>query len=203
MEGKELSISLIDPFLKDGLYIYPKIKSKPMFTKAAAETYFNGEKQASLFFLGIALIAIIAAIVLFFYFKNPLGRGVAVPLLVIGLLQGVVGYTVYSRSDFQRKDIVYKMDLNPGALETKEVPRMQAVMKQFTIMRYVEIGLLLAGIFLYVYFRQQPHHLWWAGIGLGLLIQAGICLAADGFAERRGQVYLEGLQSFLSKSGIR
>lgn len=174
-----------------------------MFNKADAEVYFNAEKQAGLLFVVIALVAIITALFLFFYFKNPVGRGVAIPLLVIGLMQGVVGYTVYSRTDQQRKDIVYKMDMNKDALEKEEIPRMQAVMKQFTVLRYAEIGLLLTGIFLYAFFQKQPHRLWWAGIGLGIIIQAGISLVADGFAEKRAKLYLHGLQTYLHKTDTR
>jgi hypothetical protein len=35
----------------------------------------------------------------------------AIPILLIGLVEVTLGYTVHSRSDAQRKDIVSKMDL--------------------------------------------------------------------------------------------
>jgi hypothetical protein len=168
-----------------------------MFTKADAEAYFNGEKQESILFIAIGVIAIIAALLLFFYFKQAWGKGAAWPLLVIGLMQCVVGFTVYARSDDQRKDIVYKMDLNPDALQQIEVPRMEKVMKNFVIYRYTEIALLVGGIALFVFFRNQPGKQWWMGLAAGFALQAALMLLADGFAERRGLTYINGLKQYL------
>ena len=168
-----------------------------MFTKADAEAYFNGEKQESILFIAIGVIAIIAALLLFFYFKQAWGKGAAWPLLVIGLMQCVVGFTVYARSDDQRKDIVYKMDLNPDALQQIEVPRMEKVMKNFVIYRYTEIALLVGGIAVLLFFRNQPAKQWWMGLAAGFALQAALMLLADGFAERRGLTYINGLKQYL------
>lgn len=170
-----------------------------MFTKADAEAYFNGEKQESLIFIAIGVLAIIAALLLLFYFRHQWGKGAAWPLILIGILQIVVGYTVYSRSDAQRKDIVYKMDMNTDALTREELPRMEKVMKNFSIYRYTEIGLLLGGIALFFYFRNQPDKQFWMGLFAALALQAGLMLLADGFAERRGDRYWEGMKRFLQK----
>lgn len=168
-----------------------------MFTKADAEAYFNGEKQESILFVVIGVMAIVAALLLFFYFKQAWGRGAAWPLLIIGLMECVVGFTVYSRSDDQRKDIVYKMDLNPDALQQAELPRMQKVMDNFVIYRYTEIALLVGGLAAFLFLRNQPGRQWWMGLAAGFALQAALMLLADGFAERRGSRYLEGLQQFL------
>jgi hypothetical protein len=168
-----------------------------MFTKANAEAYFNGEKQESLLFMAIGVAAIVAALLLFFHFKHTWGKGAAWPLLLIGLMQLVVGYTVFARSDAQRKDIVYKMDMNPGALLSDEVPRMEKVMKNFVLYRYTEIGILLTGMVLFFLFKANPDKQFWLGIGAGLALQAALMLVADGFAERRGATYLDGIKTFL------
>jgi hypothetical protein len=171
-----------------------------MFTKADAEAYFNGEKQESLLFIAIGAVAIVSALLLFFYFKYGWGKGAAWPLLLIGVIQVIVGVTVYSRSDEQRKDIVYKMDMNTDALQKEEVPRMETVMKNFTIYRNTEIVLLLVGLAAFLFYRNQPEKAWWMGLGLALALQAGLMLLADGFAERRGGKYLSGLQQFLQST---
>jgi hypothetical protein len=169
-----------------------------MFTKADAEAYFNGEKQESLIFIGIGILAVLGALLLFFYFKHQWGKGAAWPLLLIGLMQIVVGYTVYARSDAQRKDIVYKMDMNTEALQKEEIPRMEKVMKNFVLYRYTEIGLLVAGIVIFLVFRNQPDKQFWTGLALGIALQAALMLIADGFAERRGHVYTKGMKTFLT-----
>ncbi|MCU0388386.1 MAG: hypothetical protein MUE71_07240 [Chitinophagaceae bacterium] len=168
-----------------------------MFTKADVEAYFNGEKQESLLFMIIGVVAVLAATFLFFYLKHQWAKGAAIPVLLIGIIQLVVGYTVFSRSDEQRKDIVYKMDMNTDALAKEELPRMEKVMKNFAAYRYTEIGLLLTGAVLFVFFRSNPDKQFWMGIGAGLALQAALMLLADGLAERRGHKYLEGMKGYL------
>ena len=69
-----------------------------MFSKTDIEKYFLAEKQESLLFIVIGIIGIILAVVFFFGLKTNFYKGAAVPLLTIGLLMGVAGYTVYARS---------------------------------------------------------------------------------------------------------
>ena len=96
-----------------------------MFTKVDIEKYFNAEKSGSLVFLVIGVVAVIAAIVFFFVIRSDAYKGAAVPLVLVGLLMGVVGLTVYNRSDGDRIRNVYAFDMNPGELKDKEVPRME------------------------------------------------------------------------------
>src|SRR5271170_5936413 len=102
-----------------------------MFTKADIEKYFLAEKQESLAFLVVRIIAILLAAGFFFLWKTNFAKGAAVPLLIIGLIQVVVGYTVYARSDNQRIDNVYACDMNPNKLKKDELPRIKRVNKDF------------------------------------------------------------------------
>jgi hypothetical protein len=167
-----------------------------MFTKAGIEKYFMAEKQESLLFLFIGVTGILSAIVFFFLLKSSIYKGAAIPLFLIGLLLAVVGYTVYKRSDDDRKRNVYAYDLNPAELKEKEIPRMETVMKNFVIYRRAEIVLFLTGAAVYIYFIRDFSNDFWRGLGLGLAIMALLALTADFFAERRGHVYLNGLKEF-------
>ena len=162
--------------------------------------YFTDEKQESLLFLLAGLASIILSVVFYFFVKtNPsLYKGAAIPLLAIGLIQLVVGYSVYARSDKQQSDIAYKAGTDPRFIKNTEIPRMEKVMKNFVIYRYVEIVLALLGIGLFIYFRNDAVQQFGKGIGIALAIQALIMLGADGFAEKRGKVYLESLSKFIS-----
>jgi hypothetical protein len=175
-----------------------------MFTKADIEKYFNAEKAESLLFVGIGVAGIITALVFFLYLKTNFYKGAAIPLTLVGLLLGVVGYTVYARSDEDRKRNVYAYDMNPGELKEKEIPRMEAVMKNFVIYRYIEIVLALIGMGLFFLFFQTggcfPLNPFWKGFGLTLTIMALLALGADYFAEKRGHVYLNGVKEFVNKS---
>lgn len=168
-----------------------------MFSKADIEKYFIAEKQESLFFIIIGVAAIVLAAIFFFSLKTNFYKGAAVPLLLIGLLLGIVGYTVYDRSDQDRTRNVYAYDMNPNDLRDKELPRMEKVMKNFVVYRYVEILLTLVGIGLFFYFSNNEAQQFWKGFGVVLCIMAFVALTADYFAEQRGANYLKGLKSFL------
>jgi uncharacterized membrane protein HdeD (DUF308 family) len=168
-----------------------------MFTKADIEKYFMDEKQESLIFLVIGIVAVVSAIVFMLIWKTSFFKGMAVPLIAVGILQAVVGWTVYKRSDSQRIDNVYAYDMDPAKLRNQEVPRMEGVMKNFMIYRYVEIALIIAGIILFFVFRGNPEKAFWYGLGIALAIQSVLMLIADFFAEKRGHFYIDGLRSFL------
>ena len=158
--------------------------------------YFIAEKQENLLFLVVGIIAIILAVVCWFFIKsNPsFFKGAAIPLLAIGLMQTVVGYTVYNRSDKQKADVSYNIGMEPAAyVKQTEMPRMKKVMQSFVIYRWVEIAFIVTGFILIFLFRSNPGKTFWYGFGLALAIQAVIMLGADYFAEQRGKVYIEHL----------
>ena len=157
-----------------------------MFTKNDIEKYFNAEKAESLLFIGIGVAAVIAALVCMLWFRTAFSKGAAIPLALVGLLLGVVGYTVYARSDADRIRNVYAYDMNPAELRTTEIPRMQTVMRNFVVYRYAEIALAVVGFLLLLWFRNRADMQLWAGLGTGLLIMALLALTADYLAEHRG-----------------
>jgi hypothetical protein len=169
-----------------------------MFSKSDIEKYFNAEKSESLLFLIAGIIAVLLSVIFFFFMKSNISffKGAAVPLLLIGLIQGVVGYTVYKRSDEDRIKNVYAYGMNPAQLKDPEIPRMEAVMKNFVIYRWVEIIFFIAGLILIFMFRTNPGKSFWYGLGLTLAIQAAIMLSLDFFAEKRSHIYLKGIKEF-------
>ncbi len=167
-----------------------------MFSKTDIENYFNAEKAESGIFVFIGLAGIITALVFVFFIKGRLYTGAAIPLVLIGLLLAVVGYTVYRRSDADRMRNVYAYDMNPHELREKEIPRMKTVMRNFVIYRYTELFLLALGIGLYIYFIRDFNNDFWRGFGLALAVMALLALTADFFAEQRGKKYMGGLEEY-------
>ncbi len=158
--------------------------------------YFTGEKQESLLFLIVGIVAVLLAVVFWFFIKsNPnFFKGAAIPLLAIGLIQMIVGYSVYSRTDKQRKDIAYNIGMEPvNYVKQTELPRMKTVMKNFIVYRWVEIAFIIAGLVLIFLFRLHADKSFWYGFGIALAIQAVIMLGADYFAEKRGEIYTDEL----------
>lgn len=170
-----------------------------MFTKTDIEKYFAAEKSESLVFMIIGVTAVLLAIVFFFFLKTNFYKGMALPLLLIACIQITVGYSVYNRSDADRKKNTYAYDLNPADLKNKEIPRMEKVNRNFILYRWVEIALILTGAALIFLYRANTEKSFWYGVGLGLAIQAVIMLSADYFAETRAKVYTKGLKEFTNK----
>lgn len=170
-----------------------------MFSKADIEHYFSAEKQGSLFFLVIGIVAVIAAIIFFFVMKTPFYKGAAIPIIVVGLIAGAIGFTIYKRSDADRIRNVYAYDMNPSELKQKEYPRMQKVMKSFSIIIILEVVFLAVGICLFFYFRNQVDKQFWSGLGMGLFIMLIVALFLDIAAQRRAAVYTQGLESFINQ----
>jgi len=167
-----------------------------MFTKADIEKYFMAEKSESLVFLVIGCIAMLLSFIFYFFLKTNFYKGAAIPLLVFGLIQAIVGYTVYVRSDDQRINNVYAYDMNPDKLKADELPRMKTVSKNFIMYRWIEIVLIFSGILLVFLFKANPDKSFWFGLGLALAIQAATMLLADYFAEQRASVYIKLLENF-------
>ncbi len=168
-----------------------------MLTKTDIEKYFLAEKQESLLFLAIGITALVLALVFLLGLKTPFYKGAAIPLITIGVLLGTVGYTVYKRSDADRVRVVYALDMIPGDIAGRELPRMETVMKNFIIYRYTEIALALAGLLLF--FSCNADRAFWRGLGLTLAIMAMTALAADYFAEKRGKIYINAIRLFVQQ----
>ncbi|MBK8087494.1 MAG: hypothetical protein IPK31_05875 [Chitinophagaceae bacterium] len=168
-----------------------------MFSKTDIEQYFSAEKQGSLFFLAVGIVAVIASIILFFVLKTPFFKGTAIPMIIIGLIAGTIGFTIYKRSDEDRIRNVYAYDLNPIELKVKELPRMQKVMKSFKVIIIAEVVFLTAAVFLFFYFRTNAAQQLWSGIGAGLILMAVAVLFLDVAAERRAAIYTKGLEAFV------
>ncbi len=165
-----------------------------MLTKTDIEKYFIAEKQESLLFLGIGIAAIVIALLGIFVWKTQFWKGASIPLITIAVLQIIVGFTVHNRSDADRIRVVYALTMNPDDLKEKELPRMEAVNKNFVIYRYVEIALLFVGVVLMALYKNNIDKQFIYGVAVALAIQAALMLGADYFAEKRALVYTKQLK---------
>jgi uncharacterized integral membrane protein len=158
--------------------------------------YFNGEKAESYIFILLGVIAFAMALYFFFALKTSFWKGVSVPFIIVALLEFVVGYTIVTRSPKDIARVETYLQQAPKNIKTIEIPRMEKVLSNFVIYRYVEIALINLGI---VLMYSSMNDTFWRGIGLGLFIQASIVLSLDFFAERRGHIYIVYLQELIEK----
>ncbi len=159
--------------------------------------YFSGEKIESYLFMTIGVIAFAMALYFFFVLKTTFWKGVAIPFILVAFMEFVVGFTIVTRSSKDVIRVKTYMKKEPEKIQTNEMPRMEKVLSNFVIYRYVEIALIILGI---VLMYSSMIDTFWRGVGLGLFIQASIVLSLDFFAERRGHNYMVYLQEFIEKS---
>ena len=170
-----------------------------MFSKQDIEKYFLAEKQLGIVFIIIGALAIVLALVFFLVMKTSFYKGAAIPLLVIGLVQLAASIPVYKNSDKLRIRYVYAYDMNPAQIKDEELPRMTSVVKKFAVIKWVEAVLLITGLVLIYYNRNNPEKAFWYGMGITLTLQVLIMLFADYSAERRARKYTSGIESFSKK----
>jgi hypothetical protein len=159
--------------------------------------YFNGEKAESYLFIVLGVISLIMALYFIFTLKTSFWRGIAIPFICVAILEFVVGFTIVNRSPKDIARVENLKDNEPGKILTEEIPRMEKVMHNFMMFRYIEIALIICGIILMYSYTKDAL---WRGLGLGLFIQASMVLCLDFFAERRGYIYLKYLTELTDKT---
>ena len=162
-------------------------------THAAIITYFTAEKRESLLFLMAGAAAIAASVYL--WMTGSPHRARAWPLSAIALIQIVVGWTVWARTDGQMTDLHTLLNKDKAAYAAAEVPRMQTVRKSFRVYKAIEIALLAAGLAGAFLLRERVT---WHAVSVGLALQAGLMLVFDLYAESRAEVYVEQIRRLTS-----
>lgn len=152
------------------------------------KNYFAAEKSESLIFIAIGLCTLFFSVYAWLKWGDSFYKGFAIPVVLIALIQLVVGNTVYFRTDRQVENLekLYQQNITQFAVD--ETPRMEIVMKNFSIYKKIEVGFVLIGLLLVL---TLPGREFWMGVGIGMLLQGALMLTADVFAERRGNRYLE------------
>jgi hypothetical protein len=157
--------------------------------------YFAAEKAESWLFILVGVVAVGASVWLLL--SGSTYRGMAYPLIAVGLIQLVVGGTVAFRTDAQVAALTQQLASSASAFQAAEVPRMEGVMRNFELYKLVEIALLLVGVALTYAFRRKEMVY---GVGVGLVMQASLMLVLDLFAEKRGDEYLAALRALPTAS---
>jgi hypothetical protein len=150
--------------------------------------YFAAEKQESVIFISIGILAI--AVSIWLWINGHRLKSMAYPLVIIGLMQMVVGSTIFFRTDSQVSALSTQLQQNPTAMRVEESARMETVMKNFSFYKAIEMMLLITGVGIIIFLQQKDMA---AGIGVGLILQSAITLTLDIFAEARGADYMSAL----------
>ncbi len=151
----------------------------------ALTVYFDGERYAGLLLAGVAAVVMITA---FIMFRAGAGlRPFAITLGIAALAQIAVGVGLYLRTGPQVGRLVDQLRSDAASFYSAEATRMSRVQRNFVVIEYVELVIIVATAVAAVLLKTRPGA---AGVALGLLISAAVLLAFDIVAERRGTAYL-------------
>ncbi|MFN0034629.1 MAG: hypothetical protein ACKVUS_06155 [Saprospiraceae bacterium] len=155
-------------------------------------SYFQAEKLGGQIALAIGIVACSVGGGVLLGAGAPFYTGLAIPLVLIGFAQIMVGATVARRSDLQAEDLEKLLADSPAEFCAQEAPRMAAVMRNFVLIKWVEIALIAVGLIL-IFLNQELNFP--KGLGAGLFAQSALMLVFDFFAERRGWAYAAFVQN--------
>lgn len=170
-----------------------------MLNKTEIERYFTAEKQIGILFLVIGVLALGAALFLYFSNKTPFYKGFSIPVVLFSIVFLYAGFSLYRNADPLRINNVYAFDMKPNEIGEKELPRMQKLMKDLAIYRLIEIGSLVAGVLILLIFRSKPNMSGFYGFGVALAITAVVSHGLDFVAKKNARDYAAKVEAFLKK----
>ena len=160
---------------------------------AAMREYFHEEKTAAK--LAIFGSAIAGGSGVYLMTQSDLGRGTGYSLLGVAAIGLVVGGGVYFRTNSQLRRLEDQLDATPLDYKREESERMARVNAQFRILKIAEYSILGVGIATTLAGVVKQADLT-TGVGIGLIIDAGLLLLFDHFAETRAHVYAQRITEF-------
>jgi len=156
------------------------------------DAYFAAERTESLVFLAFGLAAIAFSVFALWRLRDPLFKGMAIPMLVVGLIQAGVGATILARTDSQVAALKAQVDSAPANFKAEESARMRVVGRSFVVYKGIEVMFIVVGLLLAFTRRLRR---FWRGLGLGMLLQGALMLPADLLAEDRAAAYARQIEA--------
>jgi drug/metabolite transporter (DMT)-like permease len=151
------------------------------------QTYFTGEKNLGLFMIPIGIILIAFATYLWYAHKSPLGYGMLIPLILVGILGIGMGIGLAYQSQYRLKNFPKLFQTDENAFIERELPRMEKVLQNFPRLKLAWMIIIVIGLIL-LYFVKKD---WLTGLSLSLILFGAIFLIIDSFAEKRAEIYTE------------
>ena len=164
-----------------------------MFTKENIEQYFSAFKNEQIFLIILGAVALIVALLFFVGFKTEWYKGFALPLAVFAVLNMGAGFLNYKKTDILKIRNMYNYDLHPELLRTKELPRIQEMKQNFTVLIYVNISIIFAAAFIFFYFKKKEGNEYYMGVAASLFLLAVLSVAIYSVLKSKSKEYENGI----------
>ena len=119
-------------------------------------------------------------------------RGISYTFIPLSVLLLVICFGIVWRTpkDIERVTSLYQVSTQK--VKAEELPRMEKVMKSFSLLKRIEAVVFLIGLVILLVFWNRELI---KGIAIGLMIQGILLYGFDHLAEARGKVYLDFLKT--------
>ena len=174
-----------------------------MFTKENIEQYFSAFKNEQIFLMVLGAVALVVAIVFFVGFKTEWYKGFALPLAVFAVLNMGAGFLNYKKADILKVRNTYNYDLHPELLRTKELPRIQEMEQNFTVLIYVNISIIFAAAFIFFYFKKKEGSEYYMGVAASLFLVAVLSVIIYSVIKSKSKEYENGIIDYTKNIMIK
>lgn len=175
--------------------VSPGAASSPALMVSQMESYLDAERAESRLFAGMGVLSIAGGAVALGASDRDFLRGASLPLIGVGIIQLVVGGSVWWRTEEQKAQLRTLILSEPSRYVSEESARMRQVNENFVIYRWTEISLLGVGaVTAGAGYTMDKDFV--TGLGVGLAFQSAVMLTLDYFAEKRGNEYARQVAGF-------
>ena len=174
-----------------------------MFTKENIEQYFSAFKNEQIFLIILGAVALIVALIFFVGFKTEWYKGFALPLAVFAVLNMGAGFSNYKKADILKVRNTYNYDLHPELLRTKELPRIQEMKQNFTVLIYVNISIIFAAAFIFFYFKKKDGSEYYMGVAASLFLVAVLSVIIYSVMKSRTKDYSNGIVEYTKDINVK
>lgn len=172
-------------------------ETQPLSTeelRADMHRYLSEEKRGGAVLMGMGAPAVAVGGGLLAQ-EQPLWRGFAYPVLIMGALEFCGGLLFYARTHRQRAALDRALTQQPAATGRAELARMRRINLQFSLIEALELTLIAGGTAMAAAGGAMRNETL-MGVGLGLTVESLGLLAFDLFATRRAHRYTRSVERF-------
>lgn len=157
------------------------------------QKFYNAQKAHSLLFLVIGSFAVLVSVYLFIAGISTMSIGFAVPFLVFGLFQTILGFKTYNKTNSEHQFAMLSAKKNTSQIINTEIPKINKILTNYNRKIYILLGLNALSIVLFTIFANTPLI---KGIGLALFLQSLIHITSLHFENNRSQIYFKWLNDY-------
>jgi membrane protein YdbS with pleckstrin-like domain len=156
------------------------------------DTYFAKEKVMSIVFFLLGLLAVVVGLFFWWNSKSLLLQGAIAPLLILGLISGVVGGSIYLRTNSQVSTLKQTYSNEPIRFFSQEQTRIDKVNRNWVIYKVIEVLIIITSKIVLLFAYQRD---FWSGFAMAALIMASALIVLDVISEHNGRWYAEKLHA--------